>query len=112
MIQTLEDMIRRLCTYGLELKDSDGFTHDWCTLIPALELAYKTSIHSSTGKAPAMLEKGGNPILPYDTLKKDLVDIHPTASSAKIMLDKERNHAKRCMQNRDGIKVINLLSLD
>ncbi|MBW0582101.1 hypothetical protein O181_121816, partial [Austropuccinia psidii MF-1] len=39
MIQTLEEMIRRFCAYGLELKDSDGFTHDWCTLIPALELA-------------------------------------------------------------------------
>ncbi|MBW0582851.1 hypothetical protein O181_122566, partial [Austropuccinia psidii MF-1] len=53
MIQTLEDMIRRFCAYGLEFKDSDGFTHDWCTLIPALELAYKTSVHSSTGQTPA-----------------------------------------------------------
>ncbi|MBW0523798.1 hypothetical protein O181_063513 [Austropuccinia psidii MF-1] len=52
IIQTLEEVIRRFCAYGLELKDSDGFTHDWCTLIPALELAYKTSIHSSTGKKP------------------------------------------------------------
>ncbi|MBW0578730.1 hypothetical protein O181_118445, partial [Austropuccinia psidii MF-1] len=95
MIQTLEDMIRRFCAYGLEFKDSDGFTHDWCTLIPALELAYKKSIHSSTGKTPAMLEKGWNPRLPYDTLKKDLVDIHPTASSFKIMLDKARHHANR-----------------
>ncbi|MBW0533661.1 hypothetical protein O181_073376 [Austropuccinia psidii MF-1] len=42
MIQALEDMIRRFCAYGLELKDSDGFTNDCCTLIPALELAYKT----------------------------------------------------------------------
>ncbi|MBW0513684.1 hypothetical protein O181_053399 [Austropuccinia psidii MF-1] len=42
MIQTLEDMIRRFCAYGLEFKDSDGFTHDWCTLIPAFELEYKT----------------------------------------------------------------------
>ncbi|MBW0543701.1 hypothetical protein O181_083416 [Austropuccinia psidii MF-1] len=50
MIQTLEDMIRRFCAYGLEAKYSDGFTHDLCTLIPALELAYKTSIHSSTEK--------------------------------------------------------------
>ncbi|MBW0585576.1 hypothetical protein O181_125291 [Austropuccinia psidii MF-1] len=33
MIQTLEDMIRRFCAYGLEFKDSDGFTHDWCTLV-------------------------------------------------------------------------------
>ncbi|MBW0501723.1 hypothetical protein O181_041438 [Austropuccinia psidii MF-1] len=61
MIQTLEEMIRRFCAYGLEFKDSDGFNHDCCTLIPVLELAYKTSIHASTGKTPAMLEKGCNP---------------------------------------------------
>ncbi|MBW0518958.1 hypothetical protein O181_058673 [Austropuccinia psidii MF-1] len=58
MIQTLEDMIRRFCAYGLELNDSDGFTHDWCTLIPAQELAYKTSVHSPTGQTPAILENG------------------------------------------------------
>ncbi|MBW0548288.1 hypothetical protein O181_088003 [Austropuccinia psidii MF-1] len=28
MIQTLDDVIRRLCAYGLEFKSSDGFTHD------------------------------------------------------------------------------------
>ncbi|MBW0520301.1 hypothetical protein O181_060016 [Austropuccinia psidii MF-1] len=28
MIQTLERMISIICAYGLELKDSDGFTHD------------------------------------------------------------------------------------
>ncbi|MBW0527524.1 hypothetical protein O181_067239 [Austropuccinia psidii MF-1] len=28
MIQTLEDMIRIFCAYGLEFKDSDGFTYD------------------------------------------------------------------------------------
>ncbi|MBW0585025.1 hypothetical protein O181_124740 [Austropuccinia psidii MF-1] len=39
MIQTLDNMIKRFCAYGLELKDYDGFTHDWCTLIQALELA-------------------------------------------------------------------------
>ncbi|MBW0520332.1 hypothetical protein O181_060047 [Austropuccinia psidii MF-1] len=44
MIQTLTDMIRRFCAYGLEFKDSDGFTHDRGTLLPALELAYKKSI--------------------------------------------------------------------
>ncbi|MBW0506042.1 hypothetical protein O181_045757 [Austropuccinia psidii MF-1] len=98
IIKTLEDMIRRFCAYGLEFKDSDGFTHDWCTLIPALELAHKTSIHSSTGKTPAMLEKCCNPRLPYDTLKKDLVDIHPTASNFKLILDKARTHANRYMQ--------------
>ncbi|MBW0582988.1 hypothetical protein O181_122703 [Austropuccinia psidii MF-1] len=93
MIQTLENLIRRFCAYGLELEDSDGFNADWCTLIPAFELSYKTSIHALTGKTTEMLEKGWNPKLPVDTLKKYLVDIHPTASSFKLLLDKVRNHA-------------------
>ncbi|MBW0519060.1 hypothetical protein O181_058775 [Austropuccinia psidii MF-1] len=70
MIKTVEDMIRRFCAYGLELKGSYGFTHDWFILIPELELAYRTSNHASTGKTPAMLEKGWDPKLPVDTLKK------------------------------------------
>ncbi|MBW0562206.1 hypothetical protein O181_101921 [Austropuccinia psidii MF-1] len=84
---------------GLEFKVSDVITHDWCTLIPALELAYKESIRYSTVKKPEILEKGWNTILPYDTLKKDLVDIHPTASSFKLMLDKSRHHSNRCMHD-------------
>ncbi|MBW0553982.1 hypothetical protein O181_093697 [Austropuccinia psidii MF-1] len=99
MIQTLEDIIRGFCAYGLEFKDSDGFTHDWCTLTPPLKLAYKTLIHSSTGKTPAVLEKGWNPRLPYDILKMDLMDIHPTESSFKLMLVKERHHANGCIQD-------------
>ncbi|MBW0516548.1 hypothetical protein O181_056263 [Austropuccinia psidii MF-1] len=95
MIPTLEDIIIRSCAYGLEFIDSDGFTHDFCTLIPDVELAYKLSIHYSTGKTPEMLEEGWNPRHPYETLKKDLVDIHPTARSFEIMLDKARNHANR-----------------
>ncbi|MBW0525075.1 hypothetical protein O181_064790 [Austropuccinia psidii MF-1] len=99
MIQTLEDMLKRFCAYGLEFKDSDGFTHDWCTLIPALKLAYYTSVHSSTGQNPAMLEKGWNPRLPSDTLRKEFIDIHPNISSFKIMLDKVKNHAKQSMND-------------
>ncbi|MBW0533575.1 hypothetical protein O181_073290 [Austropuccinia psidii MF-1] len=99
MIQTLVDIIRRFYIYGLELTDSDGFTLDWCTLIPALELAYKTFIHASTGKTPAMLEKGCNPKLPVDTLKKDSVDINPTASIFNLLLDKVRHHANQSMND-------------
>ncbi|MBW0522062.1 hypothetical protein O181_061777 [Austropuccinia psidii MF-1] len=99
MIQTLEDMIRRFCAYGLDFKESDGFTHDCCTLVPALELAYKTFIHASTGKTLAMVEKGWKPKLPVDTLKKNLVDIHPTASSFKLFLDKVRHHSNQSMND-------------
>ncbi|MBW0502113.1 hypothetical protein O181_041828 [Austropuccinia psidii MF-1] len=111
MIQASEDMVRIFCAYGLEFKDSDGFTHDWCTLIHALELAYKISVHSSAGQTPAMSEKGWNPRLPADTLRKDLIDIHPTSFSFKIMLDKVKHHAKQSMndvltmENRSGTRV-------
>ncbi|MBW0503939.1 hypothetical protein O181_043654 [Austropuccinia psidii MF-1] len=104
MIQNLKYIIRRICAYGIEFKDSDGFTYYCCTLTPALELEYKTSIHSSTGKTSAMLEKVWNPRCPYDNLKKDLVDIHLTTLSFEIMLDKARHHANSCM--KDSFKYI------
>ncbi|MBW0547838.1 hypothetical protein O181_087553 [Austropuccinia psidii MF-1] len=46
-----------------------------------------------------MLEEGWNPRLPADTLRKDLIDIHPTASSFNIMLDKVKHHAKQSMDD-------------
>ncbi|MBW0523741.1 hypothetical protein O181_063456 [Austropuccinia psidii MF-1] len=88
MIQTLEDMARQFCAYGLEFKDCDGFTHDWCTLLPALELEYKTFIHASTNQTPAILEKGWNSKSPQTT-----------ASSFKGMIEKARKHAIRCMED-------------
>ncbi|MBW0572887.1 hypothetical protein O181_112602 [Austropuccinia psidii MF-1] len=83
VIQTLEDMVTRLCAYGPQLKYCDGFTHDWCTLLPAPQLAYKKSINASTNKTPAILEKEWNPKLLQYCLRKDLVEIHLTASSFK-----------------------------
>ncbi|MBW0571246.1 hypothetical protein O181_110961 [Austropuccinia psidii MF-1] len=46
-----------------------------------------------------MLEKGWNQRLPEDTLRKDLIDIHPKASSFKIILDKVKHHAKQSMDD-------------
>ncbi|MBW0550565.1 hypothetical protein O181_090280 [Austropuccinia psidii MF-1] len=99
MIQTLEDMVRRICEYVLEFKYFDGFTHYWCTLLPALELAYKTSIHANTNQTFTTLENGWSPKLPQYSLRKDLIEIHPTAASFKAMLDKARKHAVRCMED-------------
>ncbi|MBW0559865.1 hypothetical protein O181_099580 [Austropuccinia psidii MF-1] len=73
MIQALEDKVRSFCAYGLELKVCDGFTHYWCTILPELKLAYKKSIHASNNKTTAILEKGRNPRLPQDSLRKDLI---------------------------------------
>ncbi|MBW0461919.1 hypothetical protein O181_001634 [Austropuccinia psidii MF-1] len=78
MIQTMEDILRIFCAYGMECKDHEGYTHDWITLLPAVQLAYNTSQHSRTGKTPSLVEKGCNPLFPVDHLKKDLLKIHPT----------------------------------
>ncbi|MBW0537265.1 hypothetical protein O181_076980 [Austropuccinia psidii MF-1] len=99
MIQTLEDMVRRICAYDLKFQYCDGFTHDWFTLLPALELEYKTSIHACTNQTPAILEKGRNPKLPQDPSRKELVEIHPTASSCKGMLERARKNAVRCIED-------------
>ncbi|MBW0577282.1 hypothetical protein O181_116997 [Austropuccinia psidii MF-1] len=84
--QILEDMIRIFFAYGPGFRDCDVFAHNWCTVLPSLQLAYKTSIHASTNQNPAVLEKGFNPRLPQDSLGKDLVNIHPTASTFKGLL--------------------------
>ncbi|MBW0587443.1 hypothetical protein O181_127158 [Austropuccinia psidii MF-1] len=65
----------------------------------ALELAYNTSIHASTNQTSAILEKGWNPKLPQDSLRKAFVEINPTASSFKGVLERARRHAERCMED-------------
>ncbi|MBW0574804.1 hypothetical protein O181_114519 [Austropuccinia psidii MF-1] len=65
----------------------------------ALELAHKTSIHAITNQTPAIQEKGWNRKFPQDSLRKDLVEIHPTAGRFKGILDKARNNGIRCMED-------------
>ncbi|MBW0460504.1 hypothetical protein O181_000219 [Austropuccinia psidii MF-1] len=111
-------MIRRFCAYALEFKASDGFIPGWCTLIPALELEYNTSIHYPTGKTSSILKKRWNPKIPGDTLRKDLVDINKTSSSFELLVDKVRHHENQSMTysfeyaKKSGIKVIRPLNSD
>ncbi|MBW0477470.1 hypothetical protein O181_017185 [Austropuccinia psidii MF-1] len=79
MIQKMEDLLRRSYAHGMEYKDHEGYTHDWFTSLPVAQLAYNTSQHSTTEKTPALVEKGWNPLLPVDCLKKNFLTIHPTA---------------------------------
>ncbi|MBW0507894.1 hypothetical protein O181_047609 [Austropuccinia psidii MF-1] len=92
-------MVRGVFSYGLELKDLYTYPRYWFTLLHALDLAYKTSIHASTNQTPSIREKGWNPRLTQDSLRKDLVEIHSTAASFKLMLDTARNHELRLMED-------------
>ncbi|MBW0532675.1 hypothetical protein O181_072390 [Austropuccinia psidii MF-1] len=102
MIQTLEDMVRRICAYGLEIKDCDGFTHYWCTLIPALELAYKTSIHASTNQTPAILEKGWNPNYAKDKWDKSHATPDFKVGYLVIVSTTNFNNIKGCKKLKDS----------
>ncbi|MBW0465510.1 hypothetical protein O181_005225 [Austropuccinia psidii MF-1] len=55
MIQTMEEILRRFCAYGMEYNDHEGYTHYWVTLLPAVQLAYNPSQHSTTGKEPTLV---------------------------------------------------------
>ncbi|MBW0545105.1 hypothetical protein O181_084820 [Austropuccinia psidii MF-1] len=66
MIQTMEDIVRRFCAYGMEYKHHEGYTHDLVTLLPAVQLSYSDSKHSTTGKLSSLVEKWRNPPLPVD----------------------------------------------
>ncbi|MBW0575465.1 hypothetical protein O181_115180 [Austropuccinia psidii MF-1] len=56
-------------------------------------------MHASANQTCATLEKGWNPKLPQDSLRKELVEIHPTASIFKGMLEKARKNEVRCMED-------------
>ncbi|MBW0574940.1 hypothetical protein O181_114655 [Austropuccinia psidii MF-1] len=93
----MEDIVRRLCAYGMEYKDNEGYTHEWVTLLPAVQLAYNTSHHSTTGKTPALVEKGWNPLLPVDHLKKNLLTIHLAAKDFHDMWKRACDTAAKCI---------------
>ncbi|MBW0523735.1 hypothetical protein O181_063450 [Austropuccinia psidii MF-1] len=97
MIQTMEDILRRFCAYGMEYKDHEGYTHEWVTLLPAVKQAYNTIQHSTTGKTHALVEKGWNPLLPVDHLMKNLLTIHPTAKDFHEMWKRACETAAKCI---------------
>ncbi|MBW0531234.1 hypothetical protein O181_070949 [Austropuccinia psidii MF-1] len=63
----------------------------------------------NTPDNPAYVPTGAEPQIPIEgiditdvgqnSLKKDLVDIHPTASRFKLLLDKVRHHANQSMND-------------
>ncbi|MBW0512534.1 hypothetical protein O181_052249 [Austropuccinia psidii MF-1] len=97
IIQTMEDIIRRFCAYGMEYKDHERYTHDWVTLLPEVQLSYNTSQHSTTGKSPSLVKRGWNPLLPVDPLKSNLLNIHTIAKDFHVMWKRTCDTAAKCI---------------
>ncbi|MBW0465352.1 hypothetical protein O181_005067 [Austropuccinia psidii MF-1] len=97
MIQTMEDILRRFCAYGMEYEYHEGYTHECVTLLPEVQLAYNTSQNSTTGKSPSLVEKGWNPLFPVDYLKKNLLTIDLTAKDFHYMWKNACDTASKCI---------------
>ncbi|MBW0475423.1 hypothetical protein O181_015138 [Austropuccinia psidii MF-1] len=93
----MEDILRRFCAYDMEYKDHEGYTLDWVTLLPAFSLEYNTGQHSTIGETPALVQKGWNPLLHVDHLKKNHLTIHPTAKSFHEMWKRACDTAAKCI---------------
>ncbi|MBW0541122.1 hypothetical protein O181_080837 [Austropuccinia psidii MF-1] len=97
IIQKMKNIIRRFCAYDMEYKDHEMYTHYWVTLLPAVQLAYNTIQHSTTWESPSLVERGWNPLLPVDHLKKNLLTIHPTAKDFHYMQKRAWETAGKCI---------------
>jgi putative transposase len=96
MIQTLEDMLWRYCSFGTKFKDGEGYTRNWLSLLPSLEFTYNSSVHLTTGKTPFDLEKGWIPYMPRDAVLSRTVSLHPTAESFRTMMRNSEEKALDC----------------
>ncbi|MBW0462888.1 hypothetical protein O181_002603 [Austropuccinia psidii MF-1] len=88
----------------MESKDPAGHTHDWVTLLPEIQMAYNNSQHSTTGKTPYLLEKGLNPLLPVEHLKKNLSKIHPMDKDFHDMWREACDKAERYIEKTKEYK--------
>ncbi|MBW0462649.1 hypothetical protein O181_002364 [Austropuccinia psidii MF-1] len=109
MIQTMMDIITRFCAYGMEYEDYEAYTHEWVTLLPAVQLAYNTSQNTTTGKSTSQVEKGWKPLFPVDHLKNNLLPIHPTAKDFHVIWKRACDTDSKCIS---GDKEYNKQSYD
>ncbi|MBW0475751.1 hypothetical protein O181_015466 [Austropuccinia psidii MF-1] len=100
----MEDILGRFCAYGMKYKDYEGYTHDWVTLLPAVQLAYDTSQHPMTGKTPSLVEKGCNSLFPVDHLKSNLLTTHLIAKDFHDMWKKAFDTAAKCIAGAKEFK--------
>ncbi|MBW0485549.1 hypothetical protein O181_025264 [Austropuccinia psidii MF-1] len=119
MIQTMKDIIRRFCAYGMEYKEHEWYIDEWVKLLPAIKLVYSTIQHSTTGKSPSLVEKGWKPSFPVDHLKKSLLTIHDMwkracdTAEAKQYKKKRYNKTHKEPDFREGHKVpVSTLNFD
>ncbi|MBW0461914.1 hypothetical protein O181_001629 [Austropuccinia psidii MF-1] len=95
--QRIKEIVRRFCAYGIEYKDHEGYTHDWFTRLPEVQLPYNTRQNSTTGKSPSLVEERWKPLFPVDHLKKNLLTTHPKTDGFHYMWKRACDTAAKCI---------------
>ncbi|KAK4698583.1 hypothetical protein P7C70_g7691, partial [Phenoliferia sp. Uapishka_3] len=98
-IGSLEDMLRRFVSFGPTWTDELGFTHDWIELLPGLEFALNSSVHSGLQRAPFIVERGHIPRSIYSLITDRLpsMPVDPSSSNFAKMLASAHSRALECI---------------
>ncbi|KAK4701579.1 hypothetical protein P7C70_g4650, partial [Phenoliferia sp. Uapishka_3] len=98
-IGSLEDMLRRFVSFGPTWVDELGFTQDWCELLPGLEFALNSSVHSGLQREPFVVERGYIPRSIYSLITDRLpgVSANPSSESFAKMLASTHSRALECI---------------
>lgn len=73
--------------------------HNWVSLLPILEYAYDSSIHSVTGKTPFELEGGWTPQMLRDCLLRRTFQLHPSADKFQKMMLQAESFTNKCLKD-------------
>ncbi|MBW0562129.1 hypothetical protein O181_101844 [Austropuccinia psidii MF-1] len=97
MIQTMEDIIRRFCAYGMEYKEHERFIHDWVTLLPEVQMAYNTSQSPPHREITVTGRKRVEPPIACGSPEEKSSNYHPTAKDFDDMWKTACDTASRCI---------------
>jgi len=100
-IMTLEDLLRRFVAFGISYKDASGNNRDWYSLLPALQMAYNSTVHATTKSTPFEIERGYLPLTPKDFVSPTNLPlkVDHSALDFKTLLESARQHAADCIDS-------------
>ncbi|KAK4697324.1 hypothetical protein P7C70_g8228, partial [Phenoliferia sp. Uapishka_3] len=98
-VQILEGMLQQFVAFGPTWTDNLGFTHDWIELLPGLEFAVNSSVHSGLPKTPFGAKRGYIPRSIYSLITDKLPKIQtdPSTESYARMVQSAHQRALECI---------------
>ncbi|MBW0507734.1 hypothetical protein O181_047449 [Austropuccinia psidii MF-1] len=67
----MEEIVRRFCAYCMELEQNEGYTPDWVTLLPEIQLAYNRQPEFYNREITLSGREGVEPLTSYGSLEEN-----------------------------------------